>query len=155
MRCAICGKDKNGLKEHTIQYGYYNENKYASKYGSMTHVLVQTSEKTVGEISGGVCNLCKLKSLPKNLILSPLTSVVAFILGFNINGILGLLLILFSIIWLIISFFLFCFGYLYVSNIGEYLLFFKNRKKLTNSGYNGIKLGPNSPMFQFGRTKNN
>jgi hypothetical protein len=150
MRCEICGYVKEGVKNYTIFYGDYKENKFASG----TKIYVQSIEKTVGEISGGVCNSCKLKSIPKNIFYSPITSFIAIGIAYYFNGIspFGFLYI-FGVLWLFVSFFLFCFGYWYVSNIGGYLLFFKNRKKIEDSGYNGIKLSRDYPMFQFGKGK--
>jgi hypothetical protein len=149
MKCEICNKNKDNIKNYTIFYGDYKENKFASG----PKIYIQSVEKTAGEISGGVCNSCKLKSVPKNIFFSPITSILAIILALKFNGTILGLLFPFAILWLFVSFFLFCFGYWYVSNVGGYLLFFKYRKKIENSGYNGIKLSRDSPMFQFGKQK--
>jgi hypothetical protein len=150
MRCEICNKEKRNIKKYSIFYGDYKENKFASD----THIYTHSSERIAGEISGGVCNSCKLKSVPKNVFFSPISAVLAFILSFYFGGTsLFYIFFLFALFWPFVSFFLFCFGYWYVSNSGGYLLFFKNRERIENSGYNGIKLSRDSPMFQFGKQK--
>jgi hypothetical protein len=149
MRCEICDKAKDTVKNYTIWYGDCQKSIYVAN----GYRVFQTSEKIAGEISGGVCNSCIVKNGIKYIFLSPISAVLAFIIASQLNGALFLIFFLFSFVWCFISFLLFLSIYWSITNSGEHVLFQKYRKRIKNLGYNGVKLSRDDPMEQFARAK--